>query len=254
MNKTQKIKQATRNNKKRNFVATLKKIASYPWRACKAVWRWFVRVCRAIWEWIKSINIVGMINLTLLVAIIVLLSSLILNITCCNKSQNTATKKSNDNVVVTNEKYQVVNNENKNHVVMNREFKGTLPIASDNKTGITPKIKVIGVKKPVIDANVSTPAKDLPKQNLYGDVIVDMYPNSPILTNGVTVQGNLFIQNMRKYTLPCGMKITGHLFIRNVEKLTFCGPFKVRGNIYVNRQSTFGPIPSDSHIGGQVIL
>ena len=251
MNKTQKIKNATRNNKKRNFVAKLKKIASYPWRAGKAVWRWFVRVCRAIWNWLKEINIVGMINLTLLVAIIVLFSSLILNVVRSDKSENV--NKNTNNVVVTNETYKSVN-ANNNRPVINREFKGALPVKANQANGITPKIQVIGVKKPVVMAAVSTPAKDLPKQNLYGDVIVDMYPNSPVLMNGVVVDGNLFVQNMRKYTLPCGMKITGHLFIRNVEKLSFCGGFTVRGNIYVNRQSSFGPIPHDARVGGQVIL
>jgi len=253
MNKTQKIKNATRNNKKHNFVAKLKKIASYPWRACKAVWRWFVRICSAIWNWLKEINIVGMINLTLLVAIIVLFSCLILDVLRCDNSKNVSSKNIS-NVVVTNDTYKSVTKNNANRPVVNSEFKGALPVKANNTTGITPKIQVLGVKKPVVVAAVSKPAQELPKQNLYGDVIVDMYPNSPVLMNGVIVEGNLFVQNMRKYTLPCGMKVSGHLFIRNVEKLSFCGGFTVRGNIYVNRQSSFGPIPHDAHIGGQVIL
>ena len=59
---------------------------------------------------------------------------------------------------------------------------------------------------------------------------------------------------MRKYTLPCDAKIRGNLFIRNVDKLSFCGQFSVKGNIYVSKQSSFGPIPRNANIGGQVIL
>ena len=89
---------------------------------------------------------------------------------------------------------------------------------------------------------------------MNGDIIVDINPSSPILSNGVKVNGNLYIQNMRKYTIPCEAKINGHLFIRNVNKVRFCGKFTVNGNIYVNRESSFGAIPEDATIKGQIIL
>ena len=91
-------------------------------------------------------------------------------------------------------------------------------------------------------------------KNDNGDVIVDTFRSATVLSNGVKVNGNLFIQNMRKYTLPCDAVINGNLFIRNVDHLKFCGTFTVTGNIYVNRQSAFGPIPCDARVGGQVIL
>ena len=246
MNKTQKMKKAARKNRIKNCFAWLKKIVLLPWRAIKAVWRFICRVCRKIWNWLKEINIVGMINLTLLVAIIILFSSLISNVVCCNRAK----PNKSGNVVVTTDSY----NANNNRKVVQRNFNTDLPMRADPETGITPKIKVVGVKKPVVDTNLSVPAKDLPKQTLYGDVVVDTYPNAAILRNGVNVNGNLYIQNMRKYTLPCGAKISGNLFVRNVEKLSFCGAFTVKGNIYVTHRSSFGAIPQDSFVGGQVIL
>jgi len=243
MNKTQKMKKAARKNRIKNCVAWLKKIVLLPWRAIKAVWRFICRVCRKIWNWLKEINIVGMINLTLLVAIIVLCSAMISVVWGEKSSQTTKS-----NVVVTTDSY------NANRKVVQRNFNTDLPMRADPETGITPKIKVVGVKKPVVDTNLSVPAKDLPKQTLYGDVVVDTYPNAAILRNGVNVNGNLYIQNMRKYTLPCGAKISGNLFVRNVEKLSFCGAFTVKGNIYVTHRSSFGAIPQDSFVGGQVIL
>lgn len=251
MNKSEKMKAAARNNRKKTVWAWLKKIILFPWRVIKAIWRGFVRVCRAIWNWLKSINIVGMINLTLLVAIIVLFCGLISNVVCCRKMNASVAK--NGNVTVTADSYgnaKAIDNRR----VVKRKIDAGLPMKKDAVTGITPKIKVVGVKKPVIDKNVSVPARELPKQNLYGDVIVDNYPSSVILMNGVNVNGNLYVQNMRKYTLPCGAKIMGNLFIRNVEKLSFCGAFSVRGNIYVTHRSSFGPIPHGTYVGGQVIL
>lgn len=250
MNKSEKMKQAARKNRKKTFWGWVKKIVLFPWRIIKAIWRFFVRVCRAVWNWLKEINIVGMINLTLLVLIIVLFASLVSNVICCRKSNIIAKQ---GNVVVTSDSYGAAKNLD-NRKVVKREYKTQLPVQTDKATGITPKIKVVGVKKPVIDKNISVPANELPKQDLYGDVIVDTYPNAVVLMNGVNVNGNLYVQNMRKYTLPCGAKISGNLFIRNVEKLQFCGAFVVKGNIYVTHRSSFGPIPENAYVGGQVIL
>ena len=245
MNKTQKMKRAANNTRWNNIKKTLKKILLFPWELCKKIWRFIVRICKAIWNWVKNIDIVGMINLTLLVAIIVLFTSLIINVRQCNKNA--------DNMANAN-KTQIVDTRK---IVQRKTAKKSLPalpIAINAKTGIKPQIKTIGVKKPVVIKEISLPAAKLPKQNLTGDVIVDLYPSAPVLSNGVKIQGNLFLQNMRKYTLPCGAKIEGNLFIRNVDKLSFCGEFTVKGNIYVNRYSSFGPIPRNARVGGQVIL
>lgn len=245
MNKTQKMKKAARNTRKKNFKQSIKKVFAYLWNSVKNVWHFICRVCNAIWNWLKSIDIVGMVNLTLLVAIIVLFTSLISDFVCCNKKTNTSNKQNVE---------MVVKKPVDNRKVVQRKFNTTLPLKADKKTGITPKIKTVGVKKPQVVREISVPARELPKQNLGGDVIVDVHPSAVVLQNGVNVNGNLFIQNMRKFTLPCDAKINGNLFIRNVDRLNFCGKFNVSGNIYVNRESSFGPIPDGSVIGGQIVL
>lgn len=251
MNKSKKMKKASRKARIQNIKQSCKKVILWPWRAIKWLWRLLCRVCRAIWNWLKSIDIVGMVNLTLLVAIIILFVSLISNVVCCNKcpksvSGNTAT-------VQTVSKNAPVKNQDNRRVVQ-RKFNTALPIKNDVQNGIKPKIKTVGVEKPVVIKELSVPANELPQQRLYGDVIVDVYPASPVLSNGVKIDGNLFVQNVRKYTIPCDAKINGNLFIRNVGKLNFCGGFTVRGNIYVNRESSFGPIPRNAKIKGQIIL
>ncbi|MCL2629350.1 MAG: hypothetical protein FWD33_01505 [Alphaproteobacteria bacterium] len=67
------------------------------------------------------------------------------------------------------------------------------------------------------------------------------------------VKGNLYIQNMNAYTIPCGTKVQGDLIVRNVRKLDFCGCFEVKGNVYVGRGVSFGPLPKGARIGGQII-
>ena len=199
-----------------------------------------------------------MINLTLLVAIMVLCSSLVNDYIRSDKFYTAATaaqvNKNNVVTVANNNKTQKVPVNNQNRKVVKRKFKTTLPIVADKETGIKPQIKVVGVKKPMIVKELSFPANELPKQNLGGDIIIDTFKDAYVLSNGVKINGNLFIQNMRKYTLPCDAEIDGNLFIRNVDLLKFCGGFTVKGNIYVNRQSGFGPIPNNAKVIGQIIF
>ena len=249
MNKSQKMKRATKNTRKQNIKQWFKKIISYPIRAIKWLWNLLCRVCRAIWNWLKSIDIVGMINLTLLVAIIVLFLSLISDFVRCNKC-NKAIASNNKSDVTMVQKSNAVDNRR----VVKRKYSTVLPVKVDSETNITPKIRTIGVAKPEIVRELSVPANELPQQTLSGDVIVERHPGAPVLSNGVKVNGNLYIQNMNKYTIPCDAKINGHLFIRNVHKVNFCGKFKVNGNVYVNRESSFGPLPAGTKINGQIIL
>jgi hypothetical protein len=69
-----------------------------------------------------------------------------------------------------------------------------------------------------------------------------------------TINGDLYLQNMSKYTLPCGVRVNGNLFLRNVRLMKFCGGFEVKGNIYVSSNSSFGPIPRNAYLGGQVVF
>lgn len=254
-NKTKKMKKATRKTRWDNFKQWCKKIILFPIRAIKWLWRLICRICRAIWNWLKSIDIVGMINLTLLVAIIVLFLSLISNFVCCKKY----TVVSNNDAATTQvaDKWAKQKPVDNRRVVKRKYTNATvLPIKVDvaDANVVRPQIRTIGVEKPEIVTELATPANELPQQVLGGDVIVERAPNSPILSNGARIDGNLFIQNMRKYTMPCDVKINGHLFIRNVQKVNFCGKFKVNGNVYVNRESSFGPFPEGTKINGQIIL
>ena len=258
MNKARKMKSATRSTRVKNWKATAKKILLLPWRAIKWTWRLICRVCNKIWNWLKSIDIVGMVNLTLLVAIIVLFIALITDVVRPNnysKSENVARANKNAPAMIVNNNQKVLKKSSTdNRRVVKRSFSTTLPMKADTETNIKPQIKVVGVEKPMIVKETAFPANELPQQNLTGDVIVDTFKDAPILSNGVNIDGNLFVQNMRKYTLPCGAVINGNLFIRNVDRLRFCGEFTVKGNIYVNRQSAFGAIPENAKIGGQIIL
>lgn len=255
MDKSEKMKEAAIKAQRQEELREIKEVLMVPWRVIKAIWRFIVRVWRAIWKWLKSIDIVGMINLTLLVAIIVLFSCLISNFICCTRCnrdearvvKSTATlpvpqNKYTDNRKVVPRKVELVS---QNNFGKNPEF-----FSPDMKSTETESKK----EEKTNQDQISVSAESKPRQSLAGDVIVDMQPDAPVLSDNAIVDGNLYVQNMRRYTLPCNMEVTGNLVVRNVEKLNFCGAFTVEGNIYVNRQSTFGPIPNGSHVGGQVML
>ena len=248
MNKSKTMKKSARKVRKATFKQNVKKCAAYVWQGIKNVWNFICRMFRAFWNWLKSIDVIGMINLTLLVAIIVLFVSLISDVVRCNSCDKIV--KANKSEVVMAQKQPVVDNRR----VVKRKYSTTLPVKLDTQTNITPKIRTVGVAKPEIIRELSLPANELPKQVLSGDVIIEKHPASPVLSNGVKVNGNLYIQNMRKYTIPCDAKINGHLFIRNVAKVNFCGKFKVNGNVYVNRESSFGPLPDGTKINGRIVL
>lgn len=239
MNKYQKMNRGARRTRWANFKYTLKRIVTFPWRL----------LC-AIWNWLKSIDIIGMINLTLLVIIIILFSSLIIDLVRFRKCAVSDVAQNSGNVVVIDQNAPVANERK----LVKRTFNKTLPLKADKNTNITPKIKTRGVEKPQIARELSVSADELPQQVLSGDTIVDSHPVSPVLSNGAKINGNLIIQNLRKYKLPCDMKVNGHLFIRNVARLHFCGSFTVNGNIYVDSRSSFGPLPEGTKINGQIIM
>lgn len=87
-----------------------------------------------------------------------------------------------------------------------------------------------------------------------GTLLLDGRKHATRMPAGSVITGNLILQNMARYTLPCGVRVNGDLFLRNVNMLKFCGRFAVKGNIYVSSNSSFGPIPKNAMLGGQVIF
>ena len=289
--KSKAIKKAARKTRVKNIKQRIKKILLVPWRficrVCRALWRFVCHVCRKIWEficficrniwkficficrnvwaficwicrgiwnWAKSIHVVGMINLILLVLAIILLMFLISDFSRYTKHANKVSKASGVETLVVNPMKKV-------KPVKQKSDDGTfeicgLKVATTFPGSEQPKSKVKSNSKTVrvVKNKAGKQSGNSSSQVLSGDVIVDMYPSSPVLANGVKIDGNLFVQNMHKYTIPCDAKINGHLFIRNVDRLYFCGKFIVNWNVYVNRQSSFGAIPKDAKINGQIIL
>lgn len=214
--------------KKPTFWSKIRKIAAWPFKACG-------RLCQKAWQRIRHIDLIGLINLTLLIAIIVLFSILILNICQCNKK--TVLLVAPDTVSTIGSSSQAAFILTENTVPAIQAKRVTLPLKKDTKYDIIKRVK--------------TNEKD---NRLYGDIIVDGDFPGERLSNGVKIQGNLYLQNMHRYVLPCNTHIDGNLFLRDVGMLKFCGDFVITGNIYVSRRSSFGPIPRTARLGGQVIL
>ena len=208
------------------------------------------RVCKKIWAWIRSLDLIGLVNSTLLCAIIVLFSMLIIDIVKCNKTPVVIVAQ---NDIETNIKPQIsVSEQPAPRSVRTRTVSATLPLRTDTKTRefIDAPVNVAHVKPDMVAIQQTARCGKV----MYGDVIIDSRGAATMLKSGDIVRGNLFLQNMRKYTLPRGVRIEGNLFLRDMGLLQFAGEFTVTGNIYVTPTSSFGPIPGTARIGGQVII
>ena len=205
------------------------------WRAMSVPFRYVAMLARRVWNWAGKLNIVALANITLLVAIIVLFSMLIIDVIGCRVQ--TAPVVQPVNVV---QNVQVRN-------VVPRPV--TLPVAGKK---VSQPVNVVPVKK----SEVALAKREIAKQNnqLMGDVIIDSRGAGRMLQSGMVINGNLYLQNMHKYTLPCDVRINGNLFLRDLGLLQFCGDFTITGNIYVSPRSSFGPIPKTARLGGRVVL
>ncbi|MDR1337865.1 MAG: polymer-forming cytoskeletal protein [Rickettsiales bacterium] len=222
---------------KPTFWAKVSNIMSRPFRMFAA------RMGR-VWSWIRSIDLIGLVNLTLLLAIIVLFSILIINIIGCGRKTI---------VLVADEPIPVtIVDTNANAEPRNPAKVITKPKPSSG-TITLPLKKAAKACRPSVAAK---PAKRVAKTFVInGNLFIDgEFPGEVRLSRGAKIRGNLYLQNMRRYTLPCDMVIEGDLFLRNIGMLKFCGAFTVKGNIYVSRNSSFGPIPATARVAGQVIL
>ena len=90
--------------------------------------------------------------------------------------------------------------------------------------------------------------------NRYGDVVVDGKNSLETIRQNENLIGDLYVQNMYNYTLPCDVSINGNLFLRNIGKLKFCGKFTITGNIYITENVSFGNIPEGSKFEGNIIF
>lgn len=208
-------------------------------------WDLLVWVLRTIWVWLCGINLIGLINLALLIAIIVLCSMLVISIMNNRKSVffNNATANNLNRVPVES----TVATQKSEQQASVKEV--PLPIRRDVHGDMQKPISVVSTKP--CNNPTLRPQGD---GRIYGDVIIESRSERIMLKNGARIRGNLYLQRMRKYVLPCNVVIEGNLFLRDVNMLQFCGPFTVTGNIYVSPKSSFGPLPYNARLGGQVIL
>lgn len=221
------------------------------WNAICVPFRAMGRWIRAFWKWVRSIDLIGLVNITLLSAIIVLFSMLIMDIIGCNKkpvviiAKNSTEQIANPQITVTEQSApRAVRNRNVQRVA-------SLPMKKDcARQFVDVPINVARVTADKTAIRQTARVRNV----MYGDVIIDSRGAATMLKNGDIVRGNLYLQHMRKYTLPRGVRIEGNLFLRDMGMLQFAGEFTVTGNIYVTPSSSFGPIPATARIGGQVIL
>ena len=239
VNKTVKFSVAAKN-------AEIKTIVDRPCWAVRAL-RWlFVRMPRSVWRWLCNIEVNGLCSLALMLMIIILFSILIGQVLGprCDKNSEIV-KTTNFPEITKKDNVQVINNSFSGTTVVKRQPKQQDILIEEERTVIilplkTPRKAIITEPEMVIEVD--------------GDMVIDGGSIGKRLRNQTKINGNLIIQNMRGFTLPCGVKINGNLIVRNVNALNFCGNFTVNGDIYVSSDSSFGPIPRNARVLGQVIF
>jgi hypothetical protein len=233
-----------KTKKQKNFFNRLWAIICWPF---KKIW---AGLC-FLWNWIAGINLVALLNLALLISIIVLFTLLIIDLRKSANASDTEIMMQQNSVVSTQNTTKTPKPIVTPRSITPRKTTA-LPIKRDVATRkpLTAPVTVAKVKEnPVAIKQVA-----IQNKTVLGDTVVDHHDMTAVLPNGAHVRGNLYIQDLRKYTLPCNIVIDGNLILRDVNMLNFCGDFTVRGNIYVSPRSSFGPVPSTARIGGQVIL
>lgn len=219
-----------KNNKTPNLRSKILNIICWPGRIIKKL------LCN-LWNWVCKINLVGLANATLLISIIVLFSILIMDFVGCYKQK----------AIVMPQPVPVV-------ATTSNVETPTLPLATDETTNKkTEQIeRVVPVSK--VEIEIVKEQTAIHNEQFWGDVIIDNRSAGALLQNNAQINGNLYLQNMHKYVLPCDIRINGNLFLRDVNMLQFCGDFVITGNIYVSPKSSFGPIPKTAKLGGYIVL
>lgn len=207
------------------------------WNAICWPFHKIAKLFRKLWNWICGINFIGLLNSALLVSIIVLFSMLIIDFTKCNKEP----------VVIIAQPVPVTKPASEQRNVVAR--KPSLPVINKK---LSEPVNIIPVKKS--EVKIAKKQTAIQNKKILGDVIIDSRGAGAVLQYNTHVNGNVYLQNMHKYTLPCGTKINGNMFLRDIGLLQFCGDFTVTGNIYVSPRSSFGPIPKTARVGGYVVL
>ncbi|MBN1325187.1 MAG: hypothetical protein JW974_03130 [Alphaproteobacteria bacterium] len=242
--RVEKSKDAATKAKKKNkndiskFWTKFWNIVSWPIRATKTM-------CNKIWHWLRLIDLIGMINLTLLITIIVLFSVLIMNILGYRNKEFVLVASDEAPMTITTTDITV---DKTNPAILRKTERIQRKIV---RTTITLPLKRVSCRNSDKIKLVKSAKKEY---NMYGDIIIDGIKPSDKLSSGIKINGKVYLQNMRKYTLPCDIHIEGDLLLRNVEMLKFCGDFTITGNIYISRNSSFGPIPKTAKLGGQIIF
>lgn len=203
------------------------------------------RALHSVWSWICTIDLIGLINLTLLFAIIILAVLFVINVVNVRRAPKI--------IIASKPVVAQTVHATPTPTVRRTPVKqvASLPVKRDaSRKYVARPVNVVATKPCGVCIHQTARTAD----TMYGDVIIDSRGAATMLRNGDKIRGNLYLQNMRKYTLPCGVRIEGNLFLRDVNMVQFCGEFTVTGNIYVSPKSSFGPIPRTARLGGQVVL
>ncbi|MDR1071021.1 MAG: hypothetical protein LBL21_00030 [Rickettsiales bacterium] len=216
-------------------------------------WRWTKRQAAAFWRYLRGLDKLAFFNIALLMLVCAMLFVMFGQVS--SKTKKTAVRSAAPQYAAAGKARAADGREKR----VRRPERPTLVVARNGAPMIASETLVPRRPKNVWGQNISLPIRrNAPavakKKSVPGTLMIDGHGRKANLSPMTTVGGDLILQNMRAFTLPCGVRINGNLMLRNVKLLKFCGCFDIAGNIYVSSDSSFGPIPKNAYLGGQVIF
>jgi hypothetical protein len=213
-------------------------------------WRWVKRSASAFWRRLRALDAMAFFNILLLALVVAMLLVMLGNIRGQSARKRGAERPSGQ-ILIINDRASAGWTRRPTVVVSrNGAVMVERTAAADRRAAKKSARNQISITLPLKKKSVPVARTVLPKS-----VMIDgRAARGAGLRPMTTINGDLYLQNMSRYTLPCGIRVNGNLFLRNVRLMKFCGGFEVKGNIYVSSNSSFGPIPRNAYLGGQVVF
>jgi hypothetical protein len=215
-------------------------------------WRRIVRQCSAFWKWLCNQDRMMFFNIVLLALVIAMMVAMICSVKRVGGAKKIPGARNVEYIEFRAKNGRPIDfrpNLGRPTVVVSRN--GQVLAGAPRRTAAGPRQKItLPLKR----------NRPVARKTVAGGIVIDGNTRDGGLRAMTTVNGDLYLQNMRTYTLPCGTSVRGNLFLRNVRLLKFCDPaagvpsFYVAGNIYVSSNSSFGPIPKNAYLNGQIVF
>jgi hypothetical protein len=241
-----------------NASSALQKKPNWPVRAR----RWIKMRASAFWRWLCGLNKLVFFNIILLALVCAMLFVMLGQVKTAKKSAAASNARVAPAQSARSDRAPAPRAGKKRPSAASAANRPTIVVSRngapivESETLVPNRPAIVWQKTAALPLRRAAPLmeKKAKARKIPGTLVVDGHGRKVKLPPMAAIGGDLVLQNMRTFVLPCGTRIGGNLLLRNVRLLRFCGGFDIAGDIYVSSDSSFGPIPKNARLGGQVIF